>query len=223
MPDTADPSTTDDTGDSSPDSGDTDPVDTGDLDTGAFEEDGATWTEGPELPDCASQEGTSDSVALSGVLLTADGPEAGVAVYDRSTGLLTCVGADCDTTDATVVCTEGVISPGLVDTHNHLQYNVIPPWQHDELFEDRYDWRSDGDYWDYRTAYDDIEDAYTCEIMKWAELRALVGGATAAVGSSGGSCIEVLVRNLDEDEDDHGFEDYELYYSASTVTSAFDE
>jgi hypothetical protein len=147
----------------------------------------------------------------------------GVVVYNRTTGLITCAGTDCDTTDATLIETNGVISPGLIDAHNHLQYNVIPPWQHADLFDDRYDWRSDGDYWDYRTAYDAISDDYACEISKWAELRALIGGATAAVGQYGGNCVEVLVRNLDEDKSAHGISDYSLYYSSGTVTDSYDE
>ncbi|HCH63601.1 MAG: hypothetical protein CL927_02195 [Deltaproteobacteria bacterium] len=58
--------------------------------------------------------------------------------------------------------------------------------------------------------------------MKWAELRVLAGGGTSAVGSYGGSCIETLVRNLDEETGAHGFSDYSLEYSASTVTSRYD-
>ncbi len=173
------------------------------------------WTPGPEVPACTPAAGDGDLVALSGVVLAPEGAEAGLVVYSRSTGLLTCVGPDCDTTGADVVCTEGVISPGLVDAHNHLQYNIIPPWQHEgQLFDDRYDWQSDGGYWDYREAYDALDGPYTCEIMKWAELRVLVGGGTAAVGSSGGDCIRVLVRNLDEDTEEHGLDDYYMTYSS---------
>jgi len=104
-----------------------------------------------------------------------------------------------------VVCTEGVISPGLVDAHNHLQYNITPPWQHDTVFEDRYAWQRAGAYYDYRTAYLEVSDSNNCEVMQWAELRVLVGGGTAAVGSSGNECIRGLVRNLDEDVEEHLF------------------
>jgi hypothetical protein len=206
--DTDDPDPPDDTG--------TPPDDTGDPPLPVFE-----WTEGPDLPDCEPQVGDSALVALSGVLLAPDGPVAGHLVYSPADGRIICVGDDCDVSRDTVVCTEGVISPGLIDAHDHLQYNVLPPWQHDGLFSDRYDWRSDGGYWDYRTAYDEVSDSDSCDVMKWAELRALVSGSTSAVGSYGGACIDVLVRNLDEDENSHGIADYEMYYSASTVTSAY--
>jgi len=181
------------------------------------------WTSGPALPDCAAQSGDGDLVALSGVLLLPGGPEAGVVVYSRSSGKITCAGSDCDTTGADVICTEGVVAPGLIDGHDHMQYDVLAPWQHASMYHDRYEWRSDGDYWDYRAAYDGIADDLTCEIGKWAELRQLVGGATAAVGSYDvGGCLGVGIRNLDEGEDLSGIADYDLYYSASTVTEKFD-
>lgn len=182
------------------------------------------WTEGPELPACTPQTGSSSTVALSGVLLTLDGPSQGLVVYDSSAGEITCVGSDCDTTDATVVCTEGIITPGLVDAHNHMQYNALGPWRHEDLYENRYEWRSDGRYWDYREAYDDLDDSgLLCEVGRWAELRTLSGGGTSVVGSSGGSCIAGMVRNLDESSVAHDLDNYDLYYSASTVTDRWDE
>ncbi len=197
--------------------GDGGAADTGD--TGSAE---GAWTPGPDLPDCEPATGDGDRVALSGVVLTPDGPEAGLVVYSRSSGRILCVG-HCDPTAADVVCTEGVIGPGLIDAHDHMQYDVLPPWQHDGLFSDRYDWQSDGDYWDYRTPYDAIVDDWTCEIVKWAELRELVSGATSAVGASGGSCIDPLIRNLDEGEDAHFIDGYDLYYSSSKVMERYDE
>ncbi len=217
------------TGDTGSETGDPDSGETGDsgetAETGETGDTGepVTWTAGPALPDCTASTGEGDLVALSGVLLLPEGPEAGLVVYSRASGRITCAGADCDSAGADVICTEGVISPGLINGHDHLQYNVLAPWRHEALYNDRYEWRSDGDYWDYREAYDGIEGEMICEIGKWAELRALVGGATAAVGSSDeGSCIDVAIRNLDEDEEFSGLEGYTLYYSASTVTDKFE-
>ena len=180
------------------------------------------WTAGPELPDCAAQAGDGDLVALVGVLLAPGGPVAGSVVYSRDSGLIVCAGEDCDSSGAEVICTEGVISPGLIDPHNHLQYNALGVWQHDELFGTRYDWQSDSGYWAYGDVLDEIDD-YDCEIVKWAELRELVSGTTSALGVYGGSCIDVLVRNLDEDSSSHGISGYQAYYSSSEVTGRFDE
>ena len=200
----------------SPDSGRALPEDTGD---GSLPGD----TVGPDLPACTSATSSSTKVALSGVLLLPGGPEAGVLVYDRATALITCAGAGCDTTDATVVCTEGVISPGLIDPHNHLQYNSMPPWQVPPEFDDRYDWQADDRYDDFRTAYDEVKDAYQCEIMQWAEARVVVHGTTSAVGSSGGDCIDRGVRNLDESSDASHLSAYDLSYSSSNVSSSIEE
>lgn len=203
------------------DPGDTDVPD----DTGETGDDTGTGvpspTEGPDLPACTPQAGDGDRVALSGVILTPDTAVAGVVVYRKSTGTIDCVG-DCDTTGAEVVCTEGVIAPGFIDPHNHLQYNSLPPWVVDPEFDDRYDWQSDDRYWDYRYAYDGISDAYACEIMKWAEARELVHGTTSAVGSYGDDCINAIVRNLDEGEDAHGLDGYGMEYSSGNVTDRLD-
>ena len=211
--DTQDTGDTEETGDTDTD---TDTDDTGEEDTG-IETPESFWTQGPELPECTPQTGSGDLMALSGVVLTVDGPVAGVVKWDRSTGVIECVGDSCDLTDTTLVCSEGVISPGLIDGHNHMQYNALVPWQHDELFISRYDWQSDGDYYDYREVWDGIANPYKCEIGRWAELRTLVGGGTSVVGSSGGSCLAGIVRNLDEDEVAHYINGYGLKYSSGRV------
>lgn len=201
----------DDTGPDTDTDTDTDPPIDGDV-------------EGPDLPACTPQSGTGTNVALSGVVLTPDGPIAGYVVYSSSTGSISCVGDDCDVSGAEVVCTEGVISPGLIDAHNHLQYNILPPWQIGPEFEDRYEWQSDDRYDDYKEAYNQVKDDYSCEIMKWAEARELVYGTTAAVGSSGDyDCIDTLVRNLDEGSQASGLDSYSIDYSASNVTSSLDD
>jgi len=201
--------------------GDTD-ADT-DTDTDTDTDITGDWTEGPALPDCTPQTGDGDLVALVGVVLAPEGAIAGSVVYSQSSGTIECVGESCDTTGAEVLCTQGVISPGLVDPHNHLQYNLIGPWQHDELYVDRYDWQGDYDYYDYGDAYDAVSDDYNCEVMKWAELRELVGGTTSAIGAYGNSCIDVLIRNLDEDSASNYISGYESYYTASNVTSKWED
>jgi cytosine/adenosine deaminase-related metal-dependent hydrolase len=174
------------------------------------------WTVGPALPACTPSAGSGTLVALSGVVLTSGGPVGGHVVYDRATGTIVCAGDTCDTTDATVVCTEGVIGPALIDGHDHTQYNVLAPWQHADLYDNRYEWQRDGDYYDYREAYDAMEAANGCEIVKWAELRQIVGGAGSVVGSTDGTCVDVLARNLDETAAS-GLSGFSLEYSSSRV------
>ncbi|MEQ1505634.1 MAG: amidohydrolase family protein [Myxococcota bacterium] len=187
-----------------------------DTDSDADADPGA-WTKGPALPACTPTAGDANRIALSGVVLTPTDAVGGFVVIDRGSNTVTCAGAGCDTTGATIVCTGGVISPALIDTHDHTQYNVLGPWQHADLYTDRYDWQSDGDYYDFREAYDGMSDTYECETVKWAELRQIVGGATAVVGSTGDACVEVLARNLDEEESAHGIDGYGLQFSSSRV------
>lgn len=210
--DTADTEDTSDTEDTT----DTEDTEVEEPDTG-IETPDSFWTQGPALPECTPNEGTDGLLALSGVVLTVDGPIAGVVQWNPDTGIIECVGESCDVSNSTVVCSEGVISPGLIDGHNHMQYNALVPWQHDELFVSRYDWQSDGDYYDYREAYDGISGPYKCEIGRWAELRTLISGGTSVVGSSGGSCLAGIVRNLDEDEVAHYINGYDLKYSSGRV------
>ncbi len=192
-------------------------------DTGSTDDTGVTSgdVEIP-LPDCTAAAGDADTIALSGVVVLPEGPVGGTVVYKPSTGKILCAGADCDTAGATVVCTEGIISPGLIDPHNHMQYNSLPPWQVAPEFEDRYEWQQDGRYYDYREGFDAISDSYTCEIMKWAEARQILHGATSAVGSSGGDCVRLLARNLDEGEEEHGLPGYYMEYSSGNVDNLND-
>ena len=44
--------------------------------------------EGPDLPECTPQSGSGANVALSGVVLTPDGPVAGYVVYSRTSGTI---------------------------------------------------------------------------------------------------------------------------------------
>ena len=46
-----------------------------------------------------------------------------------------------------------------------------------------------------------------------------MGGGTSAVGSSGGSCLAGIVRNLDEDEVAHYIQGYDLKYSSGRVAN----
>ena len=118
------------------DTEDTSDTDVEDPDTG-IETPDSFWTEGPDLPDCEAKDGTDGLIALSGVVLSLDGPVAGVVQWDPNTGVIECVGSECDVTTSTVVCSQGVISPGLIDAHDHMQYNALKPWQHEQLFENR--------------------------------------------------------------------------------------
>lgn len=104
---------------------------------------------------------------------------------------------------APVIETDGVIFPGLIDLHNHLTWNVLPRWSPPHLVGDRYDWQAMPAYakalLDPHQAL--VHENLECQMERYAELKALVGGATSVVGSmtpvEGKDCLEGLARNLD--------------------------
>ena len=119
---------------------------------------------------------------------------------------ITCVAADC-TAEASVaqvaiVETTGVISPGLVDAHNHIAYDFLPEWipSPPVLFDNRYVWADDPTYEEHVLPYSAHGSTGThfCPGAKWGELRAIVHGTTTIQGQTHAqACIDRLARNAD--------------------------
>ena len=105
-------------------------------------------------------------------------------------------------TDVTVVETEGVILPGLIDLHGHPDFNVFAAWEPPKLYANRYRWRASAPYQALvRNPQNTILSTLPPQTQsRYAEIRALAGGATAIQGSSAASTsksAEPLVRNVD--------------------------
>jgi len=101
-----------------------------------------------------------------------------------------------------VIETDGVILPGLIDLHGHPEYNIFAAWEPPKRYNNRYQWRRSDEYqaivrdpWNTLTG----ENSLLRSLMRYAEVRALVGGTTAIQGSSGlfQTSSEALVRNVD--------------------------
>lgn len=101
---------------------------------------------------------------------------------------------------ALTVATGGIILPGLIDLHNHVAYNFLPFWSAGRTFDDRYEWARASDYQaavrdPYKAAKDaDLRD----EMVKFGEVRALVGGTTSILGALSTAGGGILVRNIDQ-------------------------
>jgi cytosine/adenosine deaminase-related metal-dependent hydrolase len=98
------------------------------------------------------------------------------------------------------------IYPGLIDNHNHIKYNFMPLWNPSRKeFQNRNEWPELKDYTKgvkkiYKDLYSDpVEcrslpkktaardacvNAYQCELIVYAELKALAGGVTSIQGST---------------------------------------
>lgn len=85
--------------------------------------------------------------AIHGKAVTENGIKEGWLVFRN--GVISAVGADESTVpaDATKLDWNGYIFPGLIDTHNHVDWNSIPQWT-DGPFKSRYEWLDDPRYKD---------------------------------------------------------------------------
>ena len=143
---------------------------------------------------------------LRGVVLTPSGvlnPGEVLVINEY----ITCVAASCaaeaGASTATIIETNGIISAGLIDAHNHQSYNFFPEWVPDppQLFGNRYQWAENPQYEEFILPYSKHRSSNThfCPGSKWAELRCMAHGTTTMQGqpSASGSCINWGVRNAD--------------------------
>jgi hypothetical protein len=139
------------------------------------------------------------TMLLKGTVLTPTKVYKGGQVAVDATGKISCVGCDCAVGgETTITCPDAAISPGLINTHDHITFDQNPPYTDTtERYEDRQQWRIGLDQ------HHDIPapGSATNDQISWAELRFLMGGATSIVGSGG---RPGLLRNLDQAANEEG-------------------
>jgi cysteine-rich repeat protein len=132
---------------------------------------------------------------ISGTVLVPGTIYRGGQVLVDPQGKIACVGCDCAAQSAgatTITCPAGVISPGLINTHDHITFaHNSPPADSGERFEHRHDWRLGLHCHSELSAAGGATD----NEIRWGELRFLLGGATSTAGA--GSATGLL-RNLDK-------------------------
>lgn len=129
---------------------------------------------------------------LKGTVLTPDKVYIGGQVALDAEGRISCVGCDCEEAGQTVVtCAEGVISPGLINPHDHITFTQNQPYNDIGVrYEHRHQWRVGQD----GRPRIPSQGSATADQIRWGELRFLMGGATSIVGSGGQAGF---LRNLD--------------------------
>ena len=134
----------------------------------------------------------STSTIIKGTVLTPTTVYHGGQVAFDATGQISCVGCGCATGgETTLSCPDASISPGLINTHDHITYTQdLPYTDSGERYDDRQQWREG---LDGHTKIPSKGGA-TADQIHWGELRFLMGGATSIVGSGG---QPGLLRNLD--------------------------
>ncbi len=147
--------------------------------------------------------GAGTTMLLKGTVLAPGMIFKGGQVAIDATGQIACVGCNCATGGETIVsCPDGVISPGLINTHDHIEYtHSAPKVASTERYEDRQQWRNGGAAYEGHTKVTHApalnpSNATGLAQLEWGELRFVMGGTTSVVGSS--TAGPGLVRNLDD-------------------------
>jgi 5-methylthioadenosine/S-adenosylhomocysteine deaminase len=145
----------------------------------------------------------SGAILLRGVVLAPDRVISPGEVLIVGTDIA-CVAEDCSSApgavNATIVETNGLISPGLIDAHNHLTYDFLPEWRSSTIFDNRYTWADDPSYEDHILPFSATrnENDTICPGAKWGELRSIVHATTTVQGETANrSCLDRLARNAD--------------------------
>ena len=159
----------------------------------------------PALPEAAGctvtdlTPGVSSEAGLSfhlkGRILAPGAVYEGGTVAIDSTGHISCVGCDCALPQsgavAEISCATSVVSPGLINTHDHIGWiQQYPANWGDERYEHRHDWRKG------RRGHTPIAagNSAGADEKIWGELRQLMSGTTSMAGSGGATG---LLRNVD--------------------------
>jgi cytosine/adenosine deaminase-related metal-dependent hydrolase len=140
---------------------------------------------------CNVTAGGADLV-IQGDILTPGKIYVGGKVVVAAGGTISCVGCDCeDAAATTLTCPQAAVSPGLINTHDHITFSQNSPYTDTgERYEQRNDWRKG------KRGHTSIPapGGATGEDIRYAELRFLLGGATSTAGAGG---QRGLLRNLD--------------------------
>lgn len=157
-------------------------------------------TDGLAIASLGAKATTPIPFALRGCVLTPENSiENGYVLISQ--GQVVSVGTVRPPSDTPVIDTDGVILPGLIDLHNHPEYNVFPAWESPQFYRDRYEWRQS---WIYQHVLagpmNELRAAPSLErtLARYAEIRALVAGVTAIQGAGPNYPQDgSLIRNID--------------------------
>jgi cytosine/adenosine deaminase-related metal-dependent hydrolase len=150
---------------------------------------------------CVVIEGVGSHTLITGtVLRPGEALRHGGLVYD-SNGVIQCVGCACAEAypDATrITCNKVAVSPGLINTHDHMGWMGDRPWVATEnqvdpelRWEHRHDWRK-GKRGNPKIS---TQGGANANEKIWGELRFVLSGATSINGSG---ASDGLLRNVDK-------------------------
>jgi len=146
--------------------------------------------------------------AFRGTIATPSGFLDDATLVVEKNGTIRSVGKNATLSPGTtVIDVGGVIFPGLIDLHDHLTWNIFPRWRLPRPVGNRYDWQALPEYAAQLSGpeYALIAKNLGCEMERYAEVKAMIGGATSVIGSFSpdaavpprNECDAGLARNLD--------------------------
>jgi 5-methylthioadenosine/S-adenosylhomocysteine deaminase len=107
-----------------------------------------------------------------------------------------------DFAGATAVTTTGIISPGLIELHNHLSYNALTMWAVPRKFADRGRWQDNADYkrrvtGPMGTIAKPTDPHLLASLVRYVETKCLLAGSRAAKAPHCRATFERLLRQRD--------------------------
>ena len=175
---------------------------------------------------------------LRGQVVTPDQTFVGEVLVEQDT--IACVAADCSSepgaSSATIVQTNGIILPGLIDTHNHILFDIFDEddWSPDHAYGDHNQWTSEPRYKalvdakQYLNGESHSPVNLNCEMDKYGEIKGLIAGTTSIVGAANPAnkaCYGTLARTIDQSSNGLGSDTIQvatLFPSASSGNSVCD-
>jgi 5-methylthioadenosine/S-adenosylhomocysteine deaminase len=154
----------------------------------------------------------TNGLLLAGTIVTPDNVLDGEVLVLGDE--IVCVAPSCRSNPAaaaaTLLKTNGIIFPGLIDTHNHILFDIFDetdwaPTAADK-FEDHEDWTRNAKYSalvdtkQYLNGEGGSPVKLGCELLKYGELKGLISGTTSIVGgtTTGQLCYGSLARTIDQ-------------------------
>lgn len=160
---------------------------------------------------CTTVKAQDRTIVISGTVVTPDKiiNKGWVVIKQRKISAV--VDQRPNESNAIWVDTSDIIFPGFIDLHNHPMYAMFEPWDAKQLFNNRYEWRSNDRYRQEistpaRNMQDDPQGF--CDIAEFAEVQAITGGTTTfsgmfaprSLGTTVPACLSRLaVRKLEID------------------------
>ena len=113
-------------------------------------------------------------------------------------------------TNEDIIAVGGTIYPGMIELHNHLPYNILPPWVPNRTYGNHRQWKGRKEYRQYITGPMQTlgkTDGFPGAIVRYTECKSLVGGVTTSQGwTLANSRIRKrfyhgVIRNVEETND----------------------